>query len=763
MAVLKKIAVFSFALIIAFACTTTTNKVDEKISFYGDDIEQMISKMSVVEKIGQMTQINIDAISVGEIYNLVEPHQLDSAKLDIAINKYFVGSFLNAGGHTYTREHWREIITAIQQKATTQGNKIPIIYGIDAIHGANYTVGATLFPQQIAQAATWNPDLVEQAAAITAYDVSASGISWNFSPVLDLGRQPLWGRFFETYGEDVYLAKTMAKACVRGYQGDDVSHPEKVAACLKHFVGYSMPLSGKDRTPAWIPERQLREYFLPTFEEAIKEGALTLMINSGEVNGIPVHADYNILTKLLREELDFKGIAVTDWEDVAKLYKDHHIATDMKDAVYQAVMAGIDMSMTPNDYTFNDALIELVKEGKVPESRLDESVRRILWVKKQLGLFEKPYHDFDSFIKFGSEEHALVSLNAARECITMVKNEGALPISKTAKVLVTGPGANSLNYMNGGWTHTWQGEETKYNTVGKKTIIEAIKDIAQNVSYVEGTSLDKDINTNKAIAQARNAEVLIVCLAEKAATEGPADINLSDFPEAQQNLVKELRKTGKPIVLVTTTNRPLIMRDIEPLANAILIGYLPSDEGGIAIAETLFGDNNPSGKLPFTYPKYPGLHVVYDHKHTEKFDRFLGQTSSLGEQVAVTNTTNSQWDFGYGLSYSTFAYSNLKVNKNGFEKTETIEVSVDVTNTSSTEGKEVVQIYISDEVASITPSVKRLRAFQKVNIKPNTTQTITFIIPVTELAFVNRSNVWDTESGTFTLSVNNLNAKFLVK
>ncbi|MFP5470580.1 MAG: beta-glucosidase [Bacteroidia bacterium] len=760
MEVLRKI----FFILIVFVCCSSCQNNSQKNSFpYGDDIEQMIAKMSIEEKVGQMTQINIDAISVGEIYNLVEPHQLDSAKLDIAINKYFVGSFLNAGGHTYTREHWREIITTVQNKATTQGNKIPIIYGIDAIHGANYTVGATLFPQQIAQAATWNPDLVEQAASITAYDVSASGISWNFSPVLDLGRQPLWGRFFETYGEDVYLAKTMAKACVRGYQGDDVSHPEKVAACLKHFVGYSMPLSGKDRTPAWIPERQLREYFLPTFEAAIKEGALTLMINSGEVNGIPVHADYNILTKLLREELGFKGIAVTDWEDVAKLYKDHHIATDMKDAVYQAVMAGIDMSMTPNDYTFNDALIELVKEGKVPESRLDESVRRILWVKKQLGLFEKPYHDFDSFIKFGSEEHALVSLNAARECITMVKNEGALPISKTAKVLVTGPGANSLNYMNGGWTHTWQGEETKYNTVGKKTIIEAIKDIAQNVSYVEGASLDKDINTNKAIAQARNADVLIVCLAEKAATEGPADINLSDFPEAQQNLVKELRKTGKPIVLVTTTNRPLIMRDIEPLANAILIGYLPGDEGGIAIAETLFGDNNPSGKLPFTYPKYPGLHVVYDHKHTEKFDRFLGQTSSLGDQTPVVNTTNSQWDFGYGLSYSSFEYSNVSIDKKEYSQNDTIYVSIEIQNTSNIDGKEVVQVYVSDLVASVTPSIKRLRAFKKIEIKGGQSKKVKLSIPISELAFVNRDNLWQVESGDFELSINSQKINFLVK
>ena len=749
--------------------STSTNEVISESNIndfdYEDDIEEMISKMSIEEKVGQMTQLNIDAVSVGEIYNLVEPHQLDSEKLDEAINKYFVGSILNCGGHTYTREHWKEIITTIQDKATSEGNKIPVIYGIDAIHGANYTVGATLFPQEIAQAATWNPSIVEDGAAITAYDVSASGISWNFSPVLDLGRQPLWGRIFETYGEDVYLTKTMAKACIKGYQGEDASHPEKVAACLKHFLGYSMPLSGKDRTPAWIPERMMREYFLPPFEAAMEQGALTIMINSGEMNGIPVHADHNILTKLLRKELGFKGLAVTDWEDIIKLYKDHHIATDMKDAVRQAVMAGVDMSMTPNDYSFNDALIELVKEGTVPESRLDESVRRILWVKKKLGLFEKPYHDFDSFNKFGSDEHALASLNAARECITMVKNDGGiLPLSKDAKVFVTGPGANSINYLNGGWTHTWQGDDPKYNTVGKKTIKEAIELIADNVTYAEGSTLDKETNINEAIKKGSAADVIVVCLAEDPATEGPADINLLDFPASQQMLVDEMYNLGKPVILVTTTARPRIMRDIEPMAQAILIGYLPGDEGGVAIAETLFGDNNPSGKLPFTYPKYQGLNVTYDHKHTERFDRFAGQTSSLGEEAKpVVNTTNSQWDFGYGLSYSTFEYSNLTIDKKEYGLTDTIYLSVDVANTSSVTGKEIVQVYVSDLVASITPSVKRLRAFDKIELGNGDSKSVRFAIPVSELAFVNRSNTWMVEPGEFKVTVGELESNFIVK
>ena len=346
-------------------------------------IDNLIKNMSIEQKVGQMTQINIDVISKGEIYNLKVPHQIDSVKLDIAINKYFVGSILNAAGYPFSRDHWKSVITMVQKKALLEGSKTPIIYGIDAIHGANYTIGATLFPQQIALAATWNPELVEAAASITAYDVAASGIPWNFSPVLDLARQPLWGRYYETFGEDVYLAKTMGRAFIKGYQGEDVKHPNKVAACLKHYVGYSLPLSGKDRTPAWIPDRMLKEYFLPTFKAAIDEGALSIMVNSGEVNGIPVHASHQLLTKVLREEFGFEGIILTDWEDIIKLYKDHHIAADMKEAVLLAINAGIDMSMTPNDYSFNDALIALVKEGKIKESRLDESVRRILITKQK--------------------------------------------------------------------------------------------------------------------------------------------------------------------------------------------------------------------------------------------------------------------------------------------------------------------------------------------------------------------------------------------
>jgi beta-glucosidase len=729
-------------------------KKNEEVSFYGEDIEAIIANMSIEEKVGQMTQINLDVISKGEIFNLVEPHELDPVKLDSAINYYYVGSILNVGGHTYSREHWEEIITQIQTKAINEGNGIPIVYGIDAIHGVNYTMDATLFPQQIGQAATWNPDLVRDGAAVTAYECRASGIPWNFSPVLDLARHPLWSRFFETYGEDVFLAKTMSAAVVEGYQGNDPSNPEKVAACMKHFVGYSMPITGKDRTPAWIPERQLREYFLPTFEAAIQQNALTLMVNSGEVNGIPVHADYNLLTTLLRDELDFKGLVVTDWEDIIKLYRDHKVAKDMREAVKMAVMAGIDMSMTPNDYSFNEALIDLVKSGEIPESRLDQSCRRILWVKKQLGLLEQPLPDFGYYTKFASKEHKDKALQTAQESITLLKNNNnLLPLKKGTKVLLCGPAANSLNIINGAWTHTWQGVDTNFNTRGARTIYQAMQDINPGlVSYVLGSDLEEEVNIAAAVAAAKNNDVIVVCLGELPSTEKPGDIEDLNLPKAQQRLVQELSKTGKPIIFVFAFNRPLIVREIEPLADAILHAYLPGDFGGVALSQILFGDVNPSGKLPFTYPRHTGSLLFYDHKHTELLDKDFGY-----------NTFNPQWEFGFGLSYSNFVYSNLKIDKDIYSQVDVVRISIDVKNTSERAGKEVVQVYVSDLVASITPSVKRLRAFKKVHLEAGESKTVQIDMPIAELAFVNIGLKWIVEPGEFLLQVAALKKNFDVK
>jgi len=741
-----------------YSCNTiSSNKIldpEEDAFDYGEEIETIVSEMSIEEKVGQMTQINLDVISVGKIFDLAEPHAIDSGKLDSAINHYFVGSILNVGGHAYSREHWKEIIGQIQKKAVAEGNGIPIIYGIDAIHGVNYTIGATLFPQQLGQAATWNPDLVEQGASVTAYECRASGIPWNFSPVLDLARQPLWSRFFETYGEDVYLAKSMSRACIQGYQGGEKPAQNKVAACMKHFLGYSMPISGKDRTPAWIPETQLKEYFLPTFQQAINSGALTVMINSGELNGVPVHADHNILTKLLRDELGFKGLAVTDWEDIIKLYRDHKVAKDMKEAVKLAIMAGIDMSMTPNDYSFNKALIELVKGGEVPESRLDESCRRILWVKKQLGLFEDPVPEFDAYDKFGSKEHREIALNTAIESITLLKNDSELlPLAKTTNLLVCGPAANSLNIQNGAWTYTWQGVDTKYNTDDAQTIYQAISLGSEgNVEYAVGSDLASPNGLDDVLSKAKQADVILVCLGEIPCTEKPGDIESLELPEAQKELVQELDKLGKPMILALVLNRPRIISDVEPLAHSILHCYLPGDQGGRALAEIIFGDANPSGKLPFTYPRYTGSLVPYDHKYTETLDKNFGR-----------NAFNPQWEFGHGLSYSKFEYSNLRMDRSIYGSNDTIKVSVDISNNSLIEGKEVVQVFVTDLVASITPSVKRLRGYQKVNVYPGEITTVTLSIPVQELGFVNVNGNHIVESGGFQLTIAGLQSDFSVK
>ena len=748
-----------FLILVIFlgSCAGVSDQAEQKnpsFSYdYGDDIEAMISKMSIEEKVGQMTQINLDVISKGEIFNLVEPHELDPVKLDSAINHYFVGSILNVGGHTYTREHWKEIITQIQEKATKEGNGIPIIYGIDAIHGVNYTVDATLFPQQIGQAATWNPELVEEGASITAYECRASGIPWNFSPVLDIGRGALWSRFFETYGEDVHLAKSMTEACISGYQGEDPSNPKKVAACMKHFLGYSTPITGKDRTPAWIPERQLREYFLPTFEEAIKQNALTVMINSGEMNGIPIHADKNILTTLLRDELQFKGLAVSDWEDIIKLYRDHKVAKDMREAVKLSIDAGLDMSMTPNDYSFNRALIDLVKKGEISEERLNVSCRRILWVKKQLGILENPIPDFDSYELFASEAHRKAALNTAVESITLLKNEAdLLPLDVNSRLLICGPAAHSLNILNGAWTHTWQGVDTTYNTKGMPSIYEAVASKAgSNIDYVEGSKLNELSNINKAIAKGRNADAIVICLGELPCTEKPGDIEDLNLPQAQKTLVKELKKLNKPIVFVMVLNRPRIINDIEEAADAILHAYLPGDQGGRAIAQILFGESCPSGKLPFTYPRFSNSLFNYDHKHTELLDKNFGYESF-----------NPQWEFGFGMSYAQFEYGNLKVEDSELTKNQNIRCSVEITNSSSIDAKEVIQVYVSDKVASITPSVKRLRAFEKVEIKAGETKTVQFEFPVSDLGFVNVNNNWLVESGEFSLSINDLSETIIV-
>jgi beta-glucosidase len=718
--------------------TITAAEADKKA-------DVLLAKMTLEEKIGQMTQITLDEVlKTGADKKAITPLEIDTDKLKEAIFKYHVSSILNVSGGAATREMWYKLVSGIQQIALRDRLKIPVIYGLDCMHGVNYTVGATLFPQETGMAATFNPDLAYREGEITAYETRASYIPWNFSPVLDLGRNPLWPRIYETFGEDPLVAATMGAAVIRGYQGNDIGNKYKVAACMKHYLGYSFPLNGKDRTPAWIPDRYMREYFLPSFTAAVKAGAKSVMINSSEINGIPVHASHYLLTDVLRGELKFDGIAVTDWQDIIYLHDRHHVAATQKEAVMIAVNAGIDMSMVPYNYSFCNYLTALVKEGKVPMTRINESVKRILKVKYELGIFENPVGNPDDYPKFGSAEFTAVSLKAATESITLLKNNNnILPLKKDMKVLVTGPGANTMQALDGGWSYTWQGNLSDTYATDKNTILKAIQQKIgkANVNYEPGATYDSLENIDAAVKAAQNSDVIVLCLGEHAYAENPGNIDDLNLPLAQTQLANALAKTGKPIVLVMGEGRPRIMTEAESKSAATIMAYLSGNEGGNALADILFGDANPSGKLPITYPRFANALVNYYRKNIEN-----GNSDDA-------HGYNPLYEFGTGLSYTTFAYSNLKISKPTLKDGETLSVSVDVKNTGSREGKESVLLFISEEYASVTPDTKRLRAFQKVDLQPNESRTVTFKITPQNISFINDLGKRVTENGAFDIQV----------
>ncbi|SFD86352.1 beta-glucosidase [Chitinophaga sp. CF118] len=715
-------------------------------------VDSLLAKMTLEEKAGQMTQISVEAFLKTTNGVMNEPHEFDIAKLEEAIKKYKVGSVLNSGGNAQTVEVWRNRIETIQKIALQERLKIPVLYGIDAIRGNNYTLNSVMFPQQIAQAASFNTAMAKKAAEVTAYETRASFIPWNFSPVLDLGRQPVWPRIWETYGEDPYLISEMGKAVVQGYQGDDVvTDKYHVAACLKHYMGYSMPLSGHDRTPAWIPEREMREYFLPQFAAAVKAGAKSVMVNSAEINGVPVHANKHILTDILKGELGFQGLVVSDWQDIQYLYLRHRVAKDNKEAVMIAINAGIDMSMVPTDYTFTVDLIELVKEGKIPMSRIDDAVKRILRVKYETGLFENPVGKSKDYPLFNSVAHNKLNYDLTAECITLLKNaNNILPLTPGKKILVSGPSANSMRSLNGGWSRIWQGTTSDETEKDKNTILEAMKNVfgAANVQYSEGADFDKTLDIQDAVSKATNVDVIVLCIGETSYTETPGNIGDLRISDSQIELTRALAATGKPIVFVLTEGRPRIISSIEPLSAAVLHSYLSGNEGGNVIADVLAGKINPSGKLPYTYPRSANSLVNYYHKYTEtlKFDEMAG--------------FNPQWEFGYGLSYTQFSYSNLKLSNTTLTDAKAITVSVDVTNSGKITGKETVLLFVSDEVASITPEVKRLRAFEKIELQPGQTKTVSFTIDKERLSFINAQLQRVTEPGDFSISVGGLKAAF---
>jgi len=755
------ISVISVAFL---ACGKTQSDLDIKV-------DKLLSEMTLEEKVGQMTQITLDAIGNGDtVFESKIPFDFDSLRLQRAIVEYKIGSVLNTtNNYALTPSEWNKIIGKIQKKASETKLKIPIIYGIDAIHGSTYAVGATMFPQEITLAASFNPVHAYNMAYVSAYETRACGIPWNFSPVLDLGADPRFSRQFEGLGEDPYVITVMGEQMIKGYEGitDSISYPTKLASCLKHFTGYSAPVSGKDRTPANIPENALREYHLPQFKAAIDAGAESVMINSGLINGVSVHASYDIITKLLKEELGFGGVVVTDWMDIINLQKRDKIAKDNKEAIKLAINAGIDMSMVPYDYVnFCNDLVALVKSGEVKESRIDDAVRRILKLKLKLGLFENRLTSAENYPDFGSEKHAKLSYNAAAEAITLLKNlNNILPLNKNIRILVTGPNANSMRSLNGAWTYSWQGDKVERFAGKYNTILEAVENKIgkQHVDYVAGVSYKEDgqyfdefeNNIDKAVSAAKNADVVLLCLGENTYTEKPGDLNDLNLGSLQQKLALAVASTGKPVVLILNEGRPRIIRSIEPAMQAVIQTYLPGNYGGDALADILFGDVNPSGKLPYTYPAYANSTVSYIHKFSEE------QKPSEGA-YKYESDYNPQYNFGFGLSYTSFKYSNLTVSDKTLNDNKLLYVKVDVTNIGHQSGKETVLLFSSDLVASISPDVKRLRRFTKINLEPNETKTVQFEISKKDLAFVNSENKWVTEPGEFELQIADLKTKIQV-
>ncbi len=719
-------------------------------------VTAMVKKMTLEEKAGQMAQVSIE--SLGSIKD--GTFAFDQSKLKDAVVNYKIGSALNTPGLQNVQQ-WDNIVQEIQNNAALTNMKIPVLYGLDDNHGVNYVAGTTLFPQEIGQAATWNPELIYKAGVITAYESRAANVPWTFSPVLDLGTNPQWPRIWEDYGEDPYLGSQLGVAFVKGVQ-DPLGSKEKLVVSLKHFMDYSDPKSGHDRTDSWIPEYYLREYHLPAFQACIEAGARTVMVNSALINGIPTHINKHLLTDILKNELHFTGFIVSDWQDIENVYRRDHITKDIKGAVMLAINAGIDMSMIPYDYKeFCGDVIALVKEGKISMSRIDDAVTRILRVKEELKLFETPVTNVKDYPKFGSAEFERASYNTAAESITLLKNNNnVLPIPKNAKVLVTGPNANSMRTLNGGWTYTWQGERTDEYAQKYNTILEAVQKklgpvnvlFEQGVGYNMKATYDKDsvVNIEAAVKAAAGVDYILLCIGENSYTETPGNLNDLSLSGNQMLLANAIIKTGKPVIFILNEGRPRIFNKIEPGAAAVLDVFLPSNFGADALADILTGDVNPSGKMPITYPRYTNSLAPYIHKPSE------------GEGNPQGGDFFPQYPFGFGLSYTTFQYNNISINKTSFDGNETATINVTVKNTGTREGKEVVELFSSQLVASITPDVKRLRRFEKINLKPGEARTVTFSLPVKELAFVNTDNKKILEAGDFKIQIANETVSFSI-
>ena len=727
-------------------------------------VDSVMSNLTLEEKVGQMAQYTLDVIGKEVSPNQsVDPFEFDPAKLDTILGMYKVGSILNTTNNkAQTTEMWSYIIKTIQDRAIRETG-IPVLFGIDAIHGTNYTAGATLFPQGVGMGATFNTALMEEGSRISAYETRASNIPYTFAPTMDLIRDQRWSRHWESYSEDTYLTAQMALASLKGFQGDDYNNIGKnhVAVSLKHYMGYGVPVSGKDRTPAIISESDLREKFFEPFRQAIEAGALSVMINSGHINGVSTHADHRLLTEWVKKDLNYDGVLITDWNDVENLAFRDHIASDFKDAIRISINAGIDLVMVPYNKNFCNDLIALVKEGKVKQERIDDAVRRVLRMKFRLGLFEKPYWDKAEYPEFGSAAHEAEAKKAADESITLLKNENnILPIKQGARILVTGPNANSMRTLNGGWSYSWQGEKTELFAEKYNTIFEALKNKfgEGKVKYVPGVEYKMDgqyfeenpPQIGAAVSAASGVDYIVLCVGENSYCETPGNLDELTLSENQTALAKALLKTGKPVILVLNEGRPRLIRSIEPETKAVIQLYLPGNYGADALADILTGEVNPSGKLPYTYPKFEQGLITYDHKPSQNIEGKMEGAYDYGAQTSV------QYPFGFGLSYTTFEYTNLAVDKKEFKSGDSIQISIDVKNTGNVAGKESVLLFSSDLVASVTPDVRRLRAFDKVMLNPGETKTVKLKLAANDLAFVNELGKWTLEAGDFRLQAGNL-------
>jgi len=712
--------------------------------------------MTLEEKIDQMTQVTFAVIAKGG-WGDTEGN-IDPAALKKAIQEKHVGSILNVNAHGFTVEKWHEVIKIIQDEAMTTRLKIPIVYGLDGMHGQTYTLNSTLFPHNLAMAATRNPEYVKAAAKVTANELRASGVRWNFAPVLDCGRQPLWSRFPETYGEDVYIGKTMGVAAVTALEEDGLKNPTAVASCMKHYLGYSASRTGKDRTPIYMPEIEMREYYLPQFESAIKAGASTIMINSGEVNGVPVHASKYLLTDVLRTELGFQGLIVTDWEDIIRLHTRHNVAATPRQAVVMAINAGIDMSMVPGDFSFYDLLLEAAKNKEVSMSRIDDAVRRILALKMKVGLFDNPYPEETARTNFGKSEYQSLALDAAHEAMTLLKNsDNILPLAKNIKVLIAGPGAQSIAALNGCWSYTWQGNQDQWYPTDSKTILQTITDKVgtANVVTTTGKGFDNPLNYDaSALKKAgANVDAIILCLGENAYAESPGNTTDLTLPDDQMQLAQAAVLAGKPVILVLTEGRPRFITSVEPAMKGILMAYWSGKKTAEAIADVLFGDYNPDGKLPFTYQRSMGEMVLYDRKPTEEVREVFNDNINSGYAPL--------YPFGWGLSYTNFDYSDIQLSSTNLKGNASLTVTVTVKNSGSRDGKNTIELYTHDLYASITPSIERLRAFKKIFLKTGESQTVSFTINKDDLAFINAQLKPITEPGDFEVVIGKKKAKFI--